>query len=117
MENNNNQIRKAAKAGTWYKSDPQALAKDLSGYMSSANKTLNTPLLKAVIGPHAGFDYSGPTAAWAYKNIDASQYSRVVLLGPSHSLGFQQIGLTACSQWATPLGNLSVDTVSTNEFL
>ena len=65
--------------------------------MKSANVTLDRPLLKAVIGPHAGFDYSGATAAWAYKNIDATKYNRVVLLGPSHSLGFQQIGLTACT--------------------
>ena len=65
--------------------------------MQAANKTLDRPLLKAVIGPHAGFDYSGATAAWAYKNIDATLYNRVVLLGPSHSLGFQQIGLTACT--------------------
>ena len=44
--------------------------------------------LKAIIGPHAGFTYSGPNAAWAYKNINPKDYERVVLLGPSHSLPF-----------------------------
>ena len=67
-----------------------------------------TGILKAIIAPHAGFTYSGPTAAWAYKNVEPSLYDRVVLLGPSHSLPFQQLGLTSCQEWATPLGNLPV---------
>lgn len=73
--------------------------------------------LKAIIGPHAGFAYSGPNAAWAYKNINAGDYDRVVLLGPSHSLGFEALGLTACSTWQTPLGDLAVDTASTQALL
>ena len=40
--------------------------------------------LRGIIGPHAGFFYSGPTAAWAYINIDPSQFNRIFLLGPSH---------------------------------
>jgi MEMO1 family protein len=65
--------------------------------------------LRAVIGPHAGFSFSGPTAAWAYKNIDANDYDRVVLLGPSHKVHLDFIGTTTCSEWATPLGNLRID--------
>lgn len=73
--------------------------------------------MKAVIGPHAGFAYSGPNAAWAYKNIDPTQYDRVLLLGPSHSLGFQQIGLTSCSVWKTPIGDFDVDLETTQALL
>jgi len=40
--------------------------------------------MRGLIGPHAGFAYSGPTAAWAYINVDPRLYDRVVLLGPSH---------------------------------
>lgn len=54
-------------------------------------------------------EYSGPTAAWAYKNIEPKNYDRVVLLGPSHHLPMRQVGLTSCQEWATPLGNLSID--------
>ena len=95
-------VRRAAKAGTWYEDDPQKLNAELQGYLDAASKTLpNKPQskLKAIIGPHAGFTYSGPNAAWAYKNIDPAAYDRVVLLGPSHMLGFPQLAVTGCSTW------------------
>ncbi len=67
-------------------------------------------LLKALIGPHAGFRYSGPTAAWAYRNItQPDRYSRVLLLGPSHKVSLDFCATTMCDEWATPLGNLKVD--------
>ena len=65
--------------------------------------------MKAIIGPHAGYRYSGPTAAWAYKNIDPLLYERVFLLGPSHKVYMDFIGTTQCDEWATPLGNLPID--------
>ena len=67
--------------------------------------------LKAIIGPHAGLAYSGPTAAWAYKNLaqQVAGFDRVVLIGPSHKVYLDWIGTTACDEWATPLGNIRVD--------
>ncbi|WFC96160.1 hypothetical protein MBRA1_002816 [Malassezia brasiliensis] len=53
---------------------------------------------KAVIGPHAGYRFSGPTAAWAYGCIDPITIRRVIVLGPSHH-----------AKLATPLGDLRVD--------
>jgi AmmeMemoRadiSam system protein B len=66
-------------------------------------------MLKALIGPHAGFTFSGPNAAWAYKAIDANAYDRVFILGPSHKVFLDFIATTACSHWNTPLGSLKVD--------
>ena len=113
------QVRKAAKAGSWYEADPRRLNAELTGYLETAQPAqgLASGILKALVGPHAGFTYSGPTAAWAYKNIVAANYDRVVLLGPSHSLGFQAIGLTACHEWATPFGNLTVDQEATQALM
>ena len=67
--------------------------------------------MKAIIGPHAGFRYSGSTAAHAYINLQArvKDFDRVVLLGPSHKVYLDFVGTTACSEWATPLGNLQID--------
>ena len=108
-------VRAAAKAGSWYEADPVKLNAELKSYLDAAKPAegLEGGSLKALVGPHAGFTYSGPTAAWAYKNIVPANYDRVVLLGPSHSLGFQAIGLTACHEWATPFGNLAVDQETT----
>jgi MEMO1 family protein len=82
-----NTVRRAAKAGSWYEADGTKLNQELTAYMDAAEKTLpqrHHASLKAIIGPHAGFTYSGPNAAWAYKNIDPNAYDRVLLLGPSH---------------------------------
>ena len=65
--------------------------------------------MKALIGPHAGYRYSGPTAAWSYINIDPSKYTRVFLLGPSHKVFLDFIATTVCTEWATPLGNIDID--------
>ena len=67
-------------------------------------------LLKAIIGPHAGLEYSGPTGAWAYINIDPSKYKRVILLGPSHYLYLDNCALSKMSKYLTPIGDLTIDT-------
>lgn len=62
--------------------------------------------LRAIIGPHAGFYYSGPTAAWAYINIDPSLFNRVILLGPSHHKYLTNCALTQAEYYETPIGDL-----------
>ena len=84
----------------------------MAGYLASADLTLpNEGKFKALIGPHAGLRYSGPNAAWAYKNMAAKvgDIDRVVLLGPSHKVYLDWIATTACQEWQTPLGNIKVD--------
>jgi AmmeMemoRadiSam system protein B len=104
-------IRTATHAGSGYNSSKKKLDGDLTGYLNQAEKTIPEPQkLRALIGPHAGFAYSGPTAAWAYKNVDAKNYDRVVLLGPSHKVYFDFCGTSTCDEWETPLGNVQVDT-------
>lgn len=65
---------------------------------------------KAIIAPHAGYAYSGPTAAWAYKTIDTTRIKRVFILGPSHHVYIDGCALSQCREYETPLGVLPVDT-------
>jgi MEMO1 family protein len=58
---------------------------------------------------HAGYTYSGPCAAWAYKSLDLKQAKRVFLLGPSHTYGLSDCAVTSFSKYATPFGDLAVD--------
>ena len=81
--------------------------------MDKAQETIpKDAKLKVIIGPHAGFRFSGPNAAWGYKNLvsRASQYRRVVLLGPSHKVFLDFAAQTTCTEWETPLGNIKIDT-------
>lgn len=64
---------------------------------------------------HAGYSYSGPCAAWAYKALDLSTAKRVFVLGPSHTYYLKGCALTRYASYATPLGDLVVDAAVTKE--
>lgn len=102
-------VRRAAVAGTFYPADPEELRKMVHGYLEKAEAT--GPLPKAMIAPHAGYIYSGPIAATAYKRAIGARgrIKRVVLLGPAHRVGFEGIALSSVESFATPLGHVPVD--------
>lgn len=66
---------------------------------------------------HAGYSFSGPAAAYAYKTMPAHLPSikRVFLLGPSHHFYLDGCALSRCSAYETPIGNLPVDRATTEE--
>ena len=100
--------REASHAGSWYSSDRAHLSKELDGFLDAAGSHGSTP--RALIVPHAGYSYSGPAAAWGYKNVDAgAEVRRVFLLGPSHHVFLRRCALSKCAAYATPLGDLAVD--------
>jgi len=116
--------RRATFAGTWYESDPAKLKAQLLRFLQTADDDLKkTPVeptfshnekidgaVMAIVVPHAGFMFSGQTAAYAYDAAKSNRkVKRVFLLGPSHYAGFQGAALPAEKIFATPLGDLSVD--------
>lgn len=58
---------------------------------------------------HAGYTYSGYTAAWAYKALDLTKAKRVFILGPSHTYHLRGCAVTTFERYATPFGDLEVD--------
>jgi AmmeMemoRadiSam system protein B len=107
-------IRTPAVAGMFYPADPQELRTAIGGFMANAKPDGAAPPLeapKAVIAPHAGYVYSGPVAASAYARIAPLKgtVQRVVLLGPSHRVGFRGIALPDAESFQTPLGIVAVD--------
>ena len=103
-------IRTPAVAGQFYPADPAQLHAQVQQFLSQVEPPVESPP-KAIIVPHAGYIYSGPVAASAYARLKAARDSirRVVLLGPSHRVGFRGIAASAMRAFATPLGQLSVD--------
>lgn len=64
-------------------------------------------ILKAAIVPHAGYMFSGPCAAWAYKEIAESEISDIyVLIGPNHSGAGSSASI---EDWKTPFGFIKTD--------
>lgn len=105
-----NLIRPAAVAGAFYPGNEQALSRDLDTLLAGALQTQG-PLPKALIVPHAGYIYSGPIAASAYRRLEAGrgQITRVVLLGPAHRMPVRGVALPQAEEFATPLGRVRID--------
>ena len=90
-----NSAREASHAGSWYESDGSYLHQQLSNWLTEAtNNSTNRLKARAIIAPHAGYTYSGPTAAYAYRHIDPTDIERVFLLGPSHHYSLNTCALT-----------------------
>jgi AmmeMemoRadiSam system protein B/AmmeMemoRadiSam system protein A len=106
-------VREPAWAGRFYPRDPGELRALLADLLEAAAKTSPAPPrnadLRALIMPHAGYVYSGATAAVAATAIDRGRFDRVLLLGPDHRVGFRNASLTAATHWRTPLGLTPVD--------
>lgn len=102
-------IRLPAVAGTFYAERPQVLEDNLDAMLGRC--TSAGPAPKAIIAPHAGYIYSGAVAAEAYARLASARarISRVVLLGPSHRVGFQGIAASNARFFRTPLGDIPVD--------
>ncbi|KAI4719362.1 UPF0103-domain-containing protein [Aureobasidium sp. EXF-10727] len=123
-------VREPSHAGSWYSSSKSQLSSQLDGWLSKVDtpvqpigqvssqeslSTLPVPGARVIIAPHAGYSYSGPAAAWAYRSWDVSKAKRVFLLGPSHHFYLSKCALSQCDKYATPLGDLTVDRETTKQ--
>ncbi|WP_172807677.1 AmmeMemoRadiSam system protein B [Endozoicomonas ascidiicola] len=103
-------IRQPAVAGTFYPGSPDTLQEMVTTLLAEAQPRDLSP--KVMIVPHAGFIYSGPVAASAYRLLESmrDKISRVVLLGPAHRVAVRGMAAPSVEAFATPLGNIPLDT-------
>jgi AmmeMemoRadiSam system protein B/AmmeMemoRadiSam system protein A len=100
-------VRQPAVAGLFYPDDRGSLAAAVDGYLAQAGPRDPGPMTGVVV-PHAGYRFSGPVAASAYRLVPVD-VQRVVLIGPSHSVPLTAMGATTARAWATPFGEVAVD--------
>jgi AmmeMemoRadiSam system protein B len=103
--------RAPAVAGRFYPALAGELAALVDGLLAAAPVPEGEPLADAYVVPHAGYRYSGPTAARVYARLrgHATEVRRVVLLGPAHYVPVAGCAATSRAVWATPLGEVPVD--------
>jgi AmmeMemoRadiSam system protein B len=65
--------------------------------------------IHALVAPHAGLLYSGPVAAYAYRQIAERAFDVAVLVGPSHFVDFEGVSVSRASGFETPFGVVPVD--------
>ena len=108
-----NLVRQPAVAGAFYACQDSVLMADVKALLAKARSHTDsrTELPKAMIVPHAGYVYSGATAALAYARLLAGQKTirRVVLLGPVHRVAVRGLALPGVDSFATPLGTIELD--------
>jgi MEMO1 family protein len=106
--------RPAAVAGLFYPGEPAGLARTLDDLLNRAESANQTAVPKALIAPHAGYVYSGPIAASAYRLLAPARerVKRVILLGPTHRVAVRGLAIPAVPRFATPLGTVELDTAA-----
>jgi len=102
-------VRLAAVAGAFYPSDPKELSAMIDGMLAQASPPPADGPIVAAVAPHAGYPYSGPVAAWTFAALKGHKYSRVVVIAPSHYVGFDFTSVYDGDAYATPLGTIPVD--------
>jgi AmmeMemoRadiSam system protein B/AmmeMemoRadiSam system protein A len=103
------EIRRPAVAGAFYPGDPVALSKMIAEFYSGIKKRPLAGKPLAVIAPHAGYVYSGKTAATAYKHLEGYRFDDVVVISPSHTVFFQGASVYNGDGYQTPLGVIEIN--------
>ena len=99
-------VRAPAVAGSFYPADPSQLRATVARLLAAAQDGSRP---KALIAPHAGYVYSGPVAASAFRRVVDAPVQRVVLLGPSHFAPLRGLALPGAAAMRTPLGDVPVE--------
>lgn len=102
-------VRLSPISGRWYPGSRRSLARAVDEYLSNVNQPLVAGTLLGLISPHAGYTYSGQTAAYAYHQIQGRQVDTIVLMGPSHRAWVGDYAVNAENAYETPLGRVVLD--------
>lgn len=110
-------IREPAVSGTFYPSNPDVLRSDLDGYLSKAPDEKLPGSISGLISPHAGYMYSGQTAAYGYKALSGAHYDTVIVIAPSHQSFFLGTAVYDKGAFRTPLGLVPIDEELSGEMI
>lgn len=102
-------VREPKVAGMFYPASESDLKLEIEAHLNSVSVENTFENIFGLISPHAGYDYSGKTAAYAYKAIQNKTYKTVIVISPSHREYFPGISIFNGSAYKTPLGEIELD--------
>ncbi|MCU7496701.1 MAG: AmmeMemoRadiSam system protein B [Ignavibacteria bacterium] len=103
-------VRPPAVAGMFYPADERKLKEEVKFLLDfSKDEEIPPGRISALVVPHAGYIYSGRTAAYAYNMIRNKDYRTVVVISPSHREYFPGISVYSGDAYKTPLGVIPVN--------
>lgn len=100
-------IRPPAVAGSFYPADPGALRAQVQELLDGVPREASDA--SAYVVPHAGYRWSGPTAAHVYARLAGRDFGRVIVIGPAHRVPLRGAAVPAAGRWSTPLGEVEID--------
>lgn len=104
-------MRYPAVSGSFYPSSPTALSRQVNELMAKAREAVKPHSCKAIVCPHAGFAYSGLTAAYSFAAAEKELQNpdtTAIILGPNHT-GIGELVSVSLDTWATPIGKSDCD--------
>lgn len=113
-------VRPPSVAGLFYPGDKTELRKTCLKLLEDARRDIGAPLvgkLFGIIAPHAGYQYSGYTAAHGFSLLKPNEFEDVVVISPSHREYFEGISVFSGKAYSTPLGDVEVDGSLRDSFL
>ena len=109
-------VLRSSLAGRWYSDNTQVLNEQITEFFKKAEVKPKENII-ALILPHAGYAYSGQTAAFGLKTI-TKEYKRIVVIGPSHRVHMENVlSVPRVTHYETPLGQIPLDVEFINELL
>ena len=116
-------IRNPVVSGQFYESDPDELTRFIQNCFDHKYgprkklPNLNSEKIYGVICPHAGYMYSGPSAAHSYYAISSQNIDLAVIIGPNHWGVGSNIATMQSGKWRTPLGLIEIDSDAASSLL
>lgn len=101
--------RQPAVAGTFYPDNPNQLTSQIKQNLLKSKNIPTFNNIAGIISPHAGYIFSGPIAANAFKAISHLKPKTIIILSPSHQEYFQKCSIFPGDSYSTPLGELIIN--------
>lgn len=120
MQKEGEYVRPPAVAGLFYPSKKDELERLVGELLVEARKDISGEIpqkISVVISPHAGYPYSGYTAAHGYSLLCKNQFKTVVVVSPSHREYFDGLSVFSGKAYSTPLGEIKIDCEMRDKFL
>lgn len=108
-------VRPPAVAGMFYDDSPSILKKKIEQMFARVQSKKINGNIRAIISPHAGYIYSGFTAANAYSLLKGSNYDCVIVVGASHREYYDAVSIYPGKAYETPLGKIPINEMIRNE--
>ncbi len=111
------EVRRPAVAGAFYPADRKELIKEIDTFLDNVKKINIEGKLIAFIVPHAGYRYSGQIAAHGFKQLEGSDFKKIIIISPSHYVGFDGISIYNTGSFETPLGLIKIEEELANKIM